>query len=1380
MNMSDQDVAGSSKQAIPLEEQDYDGLLQYCKRQFLLLQKTKAKFDEQKKERENAESQLRAQLEEISEERDKLRTKLEEDRNQQAQHIEELEARNASLENELKQIGDTSSSGKKDPVDELSEATNELNLLREEKRELLEKLDSLESARDAALELEKRMAQALDDNRSLRSQLDEALEMLKALPASDGTFSSEGVSVIKENHSERNELTLKDDAKKLLEEVELPDKLKEVNDKLLQAEEQLKQMEDEKMEWQARETATRCRVEELESNVQVLTADLDNDRQHICTLTEALETAERAETNAKNSLQRLQSRVDELISSLAISCGIIFSTSDQQIERFSRLCLDTLLALVELSPPTPLLFDELSTGLKAISDDFVRCDQRKVEAQESLREAIVKLNDALDEADTLRAEVDSVRCALEAEKKLREEVERRSLEAADECDILRSTTTALTNQLEEAQVHLSQLLMDGEAADNGHEPEVNSTDDDKNSSDDARVGQQISAFREQINSLQVELERERSLREAAERDSCSLTAELTKAQEAASDIAKMTSDTSKEKEAELQRLLMDLKNSQDQVETLTKEVSQERIHVQVLKQQIEEKSDLLERFRDTADNMVERINSDTFSNPDDGCSVFHCLLRNLEDLVKDFSKAPDVENKIADMKVSENSERYMRNILQCLLNTVRTLETQNNPSESVKKQDNILLIQTSSLPDQNGNGELPCESTIISVKDAEIQERDEKIVKLKSLLVKMKKEHAALKKELVALKSSQQQPAPNILANNIQSLQTEYDKAVDDLEAERKLSRELQKKIAQTVDRVAEMELISSQLENDKRQLLAKVEQVEHSAEDAAHAKAEAEAQVLVVTNELEKARTEMDRLRQELSQQIQNVTGLQVEMSVLQQQVELGRSAIDEAQQVSERSKRLEQEAREARDQLETLVTSKAHLELRLADAERRAAEVEQLRNCYDQLSDAKSELAIRVTDAMRRLEESESKAAELASQLADEEQALKVSQLQVAEKVQEVQELQNLLQSQKDSQTRLVRTLESKAASLKRDYATVKLELDESKKEFEAYKIKAHSMIRIKEKPERKNELIDNSIITSLKLKIDELTQELSVSKTELEATQEQLSRLQDRYDSLQKDIGQRNQEFKIKLAMVLEEREKKVREEMLRQETSKLEEAVARHKDELMRKEQAQKTMVQILEDKLVEMRTELEAIRELNRTREMADRSPDLHNVSGNDVFLEPVRQPGEGSDCTDTAITVRPLPFDVIPTSGFQPLDKLLEHQEVPSFETFESVTSRLEEAMKRIDHFTELLNESEVNNLRLSEQVRVLKEEVRRLERNKERDEQFGNLEYLKNVVLKYLTMRSERERLVPVLVTMLKLSPDEKRTLQQGEQGWGLLPKFL
>lgn len=55
------------------------------------------------------------------------------------------------------------------------------------------------------------------------------------------------------------------------------------------------------------------------------------------------------------------------------------------------------------------------------------------------------------------------------------------------------------------------------------------------------------------------------------------------------------------------------------------------------------------------------------------------------------------------------------------------------------------------------------------------------------------------------------------------------------------------------------------------------VEQAEQNAKDAVQARAEAEAQVLVVNNELDRARAEVDRLRQELSQQIQSLTALQV-----------------------------------------------------------------------------------------------------------------------------------------------------------------------------------------------------------------------------------------------------------------------------------------------------------------------------------------------------------------------------------------------------------------------------------------------------------------------------------------------------------------------
>ncbi len=49
-----------------------------------------------------------------------------------------------------------------------------------------------------------------------------------------------------------------------------------------------------------------------------------------------------------------------------------------------------------------------------------------------------------------------------------------------------------------------------------------------------------------------------------------------------------------------------------------------------------------------------------------------------------------------------------------------------------------------------------------------------------------------------------------------------------------------------------------------------------------------------------------------------------------------------------------------------------------------------------------------------------------------------------------------------------------------------------------------------------------------------------------------------------------------------------------------------------------------------------------------------------------------------------------------------------------------------------------------------------------------DRAESISNLEYLKNVVLKFFILKSTHERLqlIPVLVTMLKLSPDEQAKL--------------
>ncbi|CAG0896216.1 unnamed protein product [Darwinula stevensoni] len=143
-----------------------------------------------------------------------------------------------------------------------------------------------------------------------------------------------------------------------------------------------------------------------------------------------------------------------------------------------------------------------------------------------------------------------------------------------------------------------------------------------------------------------------------------------------------------------------------------------------------------------------------------------------------------------------------------------------------------------------------------------------------------------------------------------------------------------------------------------------------------------------------------------------------------------------------------------------------------------------------------------------------------------------------------------------------------------------------------------------------------------------------------------------------------------------------------------------------------------------------------------------------------------------------------------------PLEQLLSNGEDPSSpsprmqsptaQDLEGLRTQLSNEARRARHLALLLNESEANNAKLSQLSDALKEEIRRRERNEERKEHLEHLEYLKNIILKFLLLSSgdERMRLVPVLTTMLRLSPAETSQLntvaQGGDQeqspraGWG------
>lgn len=191
---------------------------------------------------------------------------------------------------------------------------------------------------------------------------------------------------------------------------------------------------------------------------------------------------------------------------------------------------------------------------------------------------------------------------------------------------------------------------------------------------------------------------------------------------------------------------------------------------------------------------------------------------------------------------------------------------------------------------------------------------------------------------------------------------------------------------------------------------------------------------------------------------------------------------------------------------------------------------------------------------------------------------------------------------------------------------------------------------------------------------------------------------------------------------------------------------------------------------------------------NSTTAVVRMSPDPRDMTADRVTDYPrehrveERQSGEGSENIDDEVaSVQSKLNGNGSQSSFIPFEQLLSSQlseDTASIRTIESeettVRSSLAASEKQIEHLTVLLNESEATVLRLTEQASVLKGEIRRLERNQERENAISNMEYLKNIVYKFLTLKggNERTQLVPVLTTMLKFSPEEKEQLVQMASG--------
>ncbi|XP_047130817.1 GRIP and coiled-coil domain-containing protein 2 isoform X3 [Hydra vulgaris] len=369
----------------------------------------------------------------------------------------------------------------------------------------------------------------------------------------------------------------------------------------------------------------------------------------------------------------------------------------------------------------------------------------------------------------------------------------------------------------------------------------------------------------------------------------------------------------------------------------------------------------------------------------------------------------------------------------------------------------------------------------------------------------------------------------------------------------------------------------------------------------------------------------------------------------------------------------------------------------------------------------------------------------------------------------------------------------LEVKHSRLNNDIISLQHKYDELQQEYESYKVRAHNVLKQQknkqndiEKEKQMNERAD------IEQKISVLEEKLLEKENLLNRIQMDCERLYVEKDSLQTQHQQAVQE-NSKIESVWRKRNAQLSDE--------LNAKILNHEKEILFLKEANESVLNSLKEEIFFKSNELEKyMKEIDSLKEQIkqsqvlklDQAPPLKRKES-DTKSELVsldfpksvleRQEGEGMDSQELEMITLKGSF---PQSPISPLSSHLLENILSSEVTVTPPTSPgglreeilslrtlMNSQIKKNEHVTVLLRESEANSSRLDDQVKLLKDEIRRLERNVEREQALSNLEYLKNVIIKFLKVGSmEREQLIPVLCTMLKLSNEEKQFLLEYAKG--------
>ncbi|XP_070173480.1 GRIP and coiled-coil domain-containing protein 2-like [Littorina saxatilis] len=499
-----------------------------------------------------------------------------------------------------------------------------------------------------------------------------------------------------------------------------------------------------------------------------------------------------------------------------------------------------------------------------------------------------------------------------------------------------------------------------------------------------------------------------------------------------------------------------------------------------------------------------------------------------------------------------------------------------------------------------------------------------------------------------------------------------------------------------------------------------------------------------------------------------------------------------------------LTSEVSRAEERVHLLQTQIESVDESRAQAEERGNKLKQL------LVKTKKDLA----DLRKQESEQKSVDLELRGQMEGLNQQVEDYKVQMGELGSTNQRLQEKLRSLSDSHQRTIRSLESRVTALTDDLEVTRTELKAVHAEYDSYKVRAHSVLS-KQKTRSPADTVSDmeklerqrleSAVQQLKTKLQEVTEKMSAMQQDNEAQQDEHERLIQRYNKMLRDTEERDNAFKKRLEEVSQDKMAVMTklEEKAAQLQLQLDVQKEAYKDQLESAREEERSKVEMLQMQLdltqtenTRLQREVNSLQRALRSKESAAPEERRSPPGFYPVMPSPEgeRQEGEGSEIVDPEpVTKTTTPHKVPPVSFEKLLTTPLEELPggvIPTVVDEEELKANLNTAHKKIEHLTELLNESEESVSRMTEQIKVLKEEIRRLYRNQQREDDLQNLEYLKNILIKFLTRKEGDERiaLIPVLNMMLKLNPDEKAQLeaiatgdeaapnqaQQAAGGWG------